>query len=84
LRNVFAVGRKFAPGSALIRPFVVGAEAEARSPGSLAPFMDRQRAFTAVTAVLLLVLTGLLIGEGVGTVGVHVVNAVLPHASAGA
>jgi len=31
--------------------------------------------------VLLLVLTGLLVGTGIGTLGAHVIDAVLPHTS---
>jgi len=44
-------------------------------------FMESHRAITRAMGVLLLVLTGLLVGTGIGTLGAHVIDAVLPHTS---
>lgn len=46
-----------------------------------ATFMEGHHGLTWVIAVIVLIITGLVIGKGVGELGVFVIDAVLPHAN---
>jgi hypothetical protein len=77
------VARTHPSGSGGLPALPIGSPAGPRRRDLPASYMERHRAMTLVTAVLLLVSIGLLVGVSVGTLGVQVIESVLPATSPG-